>query len=271
MKKIVIAILALSIALSGCGKKQEVVVNSTISNGAVSSVVQTSSINSGISSTTTTTSSVNSTITSSSNVSSKNGSSSSTTSSNAATTVEATGITIDTPTKASVIGKTIPMKAVVSPANVTNKSVTWKSSNEAIAKVDANGNVSTIALGTASITATTINGKTVSTVVNVARKIDFLGPFCYYDKVDRDKYFVVHYAWDNNFGLSVDELKKYTNMEGHKILEVKEFVFDIFTEIIFKISVEEASDNFKSELKEHPYGLWDYQENSGISQHTLNT
>ncbi|WP_143412184.1 Ig-like domain-containing protein [Arabiibacter massiliensis] len=48
--------------------------------------------------------------------------------------------------------------ATVEPATASNKAVTWASSNEGVAMVDAEGNVAPVAAGTAAITATTADG-----------------------------------------------------------------------------------------------------------------
>ncbi|OQA95662.1 MAG: Gellan lyase precursor [Bacteroidetes bacterium ADurb.Bin217] len=71
------------------------------------------------------------------------------------------------------IGATSQATATVSPANAGDKSVTWTSSNTAVASVNANGVVTAIASGTAIITATSVAAPTVSgsatiTVSNVA-------------------------------------------------------------------------------------------------------
>ncbi|MBO0998041.1 Ig domain-containing protein [Bacillus sp. SD075] len=64
-------------------------------------------------------------------------------------------------------GKTLTLSATVSPSHTTNKTVKWKSSNTKIAKVDSKGKVTAIGVGTAKITATTINGKASSTTIHV--------------------------------------------------------------------------------------------------------
>ena len=55
-------------------------------------------------------------------------------------------------------GGVVDLKANVIPAGATNKDVTWSSSNEGVATVDANGRVTVLAEGEAIITATTMDG-----------------------------------------------------------------------------------------------------------------
>ncbi|MCQ6557159.1 Ig-like domain-containing protein [Paenibacillus mendelii] len=68
-------------------------------------------------------------------------------------------------------GDTTKLSAVVAPANATEQGVEWSSSNESIAAVDTNGEVTAIAGGTAVITASTIDGdrmaRTAITVTSV--------------------------------------------------------------------------------------------------------
>lgn len=67
-------------------------------------------------------------------------------------------------------GKTYQLKATVSPSDATNTSVTWASSNTKVAKVDANGKVTSVKKGTAVITATAADGsgKKASCTITVA-------------------------------------------------------------------------------------------------------
>ena len=62
---------------------------------------------------------------------------------------------------------TYNLKATVSPSNATNKTVNWSSSNSNIESVDQKGKVTAKAVGTATITAKTSNGKTAKCTVNV--------------------------------------------------------------------------------------------------------
>ncbi len=64
-------------------------------------------------------------------------------------------------------GKTAALKATIAPKNTDYKTVTWASSNPAVATVDAKGKVKAIATGTATIAATTSNGITAVCTVTV--------------------------------------------------------------------------------------------------------
>ena len=69
-------------------------------------------------------------------------------------------------TKAS---ETLQLAATVTPGDVANKNVTWKTSNPAVATVDAKGEVTAVANGTCTITVTTEDGgKSATCVITVA-------------------------------------------------------------------------------------------------------
>ena len=72
--------------------------------------------------------------------------------------VPTTGIILNNATTTIGIGGTTQLTATVSPSDATNKNVNWTSSNTSVATVSANGLVSAVALGTATITVTTIDG-----------------------------------------------------------------------------------------------------------------
>lgn len=60
------------------------------------------------------------------------------------------------------IGQTDTLTTTITPDNVTNKNVVWKSSDESIATVDQTGKVIAVKEGTATITATTTDGSNLS-------------------------------------------------------------------------------------------------------------
>ena len=66
-------------------------------------------------------------------------------------------VTVEAGTTVSV-GKTLQATATVKPGNATNKKVTWKSSDESIATVDANGVITAKKAGKVVITATSTDG-----------------------------------------------------------------------------------------------------------------
>lgn len=73
-------------------------------------------------------------------------------------TVSVTGVTVSPATASVNVGATLPLGATVSPTNATNKSVVWSSSNSAAATVNSSGVVTGVAAGSATITATTVDG-----------------------------------------------------------------------------------------------------------------
>ncbi len=78
-------------------------------------------------------------------------------------TIAVTGINITPANVALEVGQTAQLNETVSPANATDKSVSWSSSNAAIATVNANGVVTAVAAGTATITSTTNDGSFTAT------------------------------------------------------------------------------------------------------------
>ena len=83
------------------------------------------------------------------------------------------GVSISTSESSINVGNTLQLEATVSPSNATNQNVTWSSSNPEIATVDeATGLVTGIALGTATIIATSVDGgKTATTRVEVVETL----------------------------------------------------------------------------------------------------
>ncbi len=64
-------------------------------------------------------------------------------------------------------GKSYTLKAAITPANATNKTLSWKSSNVKVAKVSQSGKVTAQKAGTATITVSAANGKKAACKVTV--------------------------------------------------------------------------------------------------------
>ena len=80
-----------------------------------------------------------------------------------------TGIKLDADEMKLSVGNVGTLKATVEPTDATDKTVTWTSSNTSVATVDANGNVTGVAVGTATITAQA-GDKTATCKVTVTEK-----------------------------------------------------------------------------------------------------
>ena len=75
-----------------------------------------------------------------------------------------TGVTLDKVEATLEVKETVTLVATVAPANATNKDVTWTSDNDAVATV-ADGVVTAVSVGTATIVVTTVDGNFADTCV----------------------------------------------------------------------------------------------------------
>jgi uncharacterized protein YjdB len=72
--------------------------------------------------------------------------------------VPVTGVSLSDSIFTRAIDETIQLTATISPNGATNSAVSWSSSNEAVATVDASGVVTAVSAGSVTITATTSDG-----------------------------------------------------------------------------------------------------------------
>ncbi len=79
--------------------------------------------------------------------------------------VAVSGITLNKSTNTIEVGSTDTLIATVAPANATNKNMNWSSDTTSVATVNSSGVVTAVAPGTATITATTIDGNFSATSV----------------------------------------------------------------------------------------------------------
>lgn len=84
------------------------------------------------------------------------------------TTVSVESVSLNKSTLTLPRKESYTLQATINPSDATNKNVTWASSDDKIATVDASGKVTAVAVGKATITVTTADGaKTASCVVTV--------------------------------------------------------------------------------------------------------
>lgn len=82
-------------------------------------------------------------------------------------TILAVGIQINENIESMKVGENKKLTATITPENVTDNSITWKSSDESIATVSATGEVMAKIAGTVQITASTTNGKTNTITIKI--------------------------------------------------------------------------------------------------------
>lgn len=88
--------------------------------------------------------------------------------------ISAEDITLNKTSATLVKGKTIQLRATVTPAEATDGKVTWKSSNTKVATVTSGGNVKAVSAGTATITAVTEGGLKATCKILIPYKIKFI-------------------------------------------------------------------------------------------------
>ncbi len=81
--------------------------------------------------------------------------------------IPVTALTLNILNREAVIGDTFTINAEILPENATNKTIDWSSSNENIASVDSNGNVTILNVGNCVITASSTDGSDISSECHI--------------------------------------------------------------------------------------------------------
>lgn len=76
--------------------------------------------------------------------------------------VDVSAVSVSPQTATVKVGESVTLSATITPSDATDKTITWTSSDATVATVDA-GRVTGVAVGSATITATTVNGGKTST------------------------------------------------------------------------------------------------------------
>ena len=120
-----------------------------------------------------------------------------------AATIEPTGITVDKDDVTIGVGESFTITATVLPENATDKTVTWDSSNPSVATVDANGMVTGVAPGNASIVAHSSNERTAicHVIVTASQTATKAALRKFYDAMD-GPHWKIERKWDDSKSLS---------------------------------------------------------------------
>ncbi|MEX5936918.1 Ig-like domain-containing protein [Mammaliicoccus sciuri] len=86
--------------------------------------------------------------------------------------IPVTGVTISPKTTSVDVDATTKLNSTVAPSTATNKSVSYKSSDEAVATVSSNGTVTGVAEGKATITVTTLDGNKSDTATVTVNAVE---------------------------------------------------------------------------------------------------
>ena len=179
------------------------------------------------------------------------------------------------------VGQTATLSATIKPPETEDKTVTWSSNNRLVAIVDTKGKVTAKALGTATITAQTSNGKTATVKVTVKlkkAKVLWVGNSKTYVQ-DIDRKFV---SIMSNLGYEIDStrvsaggstlLENY-NSRGANIHKAYDYVFlqeqtdtslDESTFYSGALAIAKAVKAKNSDVKVYVRKTW-YLNNSGSS------
>lgn len=86
-----------------------------------------------------------------------------------------------------ITGETATLTAMVTPEDATDKTITWTSSDASVVTVSANGEVTAVQVGTATITASSTDGKTATCTVTVSERVgDFEYEGIWYTVIDSE-------------------------------------------------------------------------------------
>ena len=177
--------------------------------------------------------------------------------------VIATSLTLDNEELKMYIGDAVQLTATVLPDNTTNKVVTWTSSDDEVATVDENGNVTAVSIGTATITATTTDGSNLSATCEVTveqKMVKLIMQNSYYNTVElfllpgtEQKMRIL--AVDNYYVLNSVVLngKNVTEEVVDGIYTTPALMEDAVLNISFSIPTAEETPSVNSRIKAYGY------------------
>ncbi len=172
--------------------------------------------------------------------------------------IEVSAVTANIKDKILATGNKLKITATISPADATNKTVTWASSDSSAASVDTSGNVTALKKGTTAITATSSNGKKCTINISIIEKI--IIEIDAYSPMDTEDSYIVMLKFSKDSGLTVDQLKTYVTITNNTVFD---YVYDPVgggrNGLVCMLNTP-IDRNLTVTLKEGPNGMWDKQE-----------
>ncbi len=152
--------------------------------------------------------------------------------------IEVASVAINKSNETLYVGGKIQLKVSVLPSNATNKTVTWSTSNEGVAKVSSDGLVEAVSVGTATITAKSNNDKTATMTVDVVKDEELPEGVIFasnFDSAIMPRNFVVNNGGGGNTYISDGQLNMSTVGQGTTSANI------IFDEALYGTVVVETS------------------------------
>lgn len=126
------------------------------------------------------------------------------------TNIPVTGISLDKQTMTLSVGSTGTLKATLSPFNATGSEITWSSSNTAVATVSSSGVITAIAVGSTTITCTTLDG---TKKANCTLTVTADQSSVYFPDANFRNYMISNFDLDKDGKISISEANKVTNIK----------------------------------------------------------
>jgi len=169
--------------------------------------------------------------------------------------VDVTSVTLSQAEAALTVGSTLTLIPTVAPADATNKTVTWTTSDASVATVDANGVVTAQGLGTATITATATNGTadtsddlsttctvTVAAPINAVSEDGTIGAFT--DANGQTRMGIVVTLNGNKYAISMSNETDLTGLSGTYTKKVGDYTYYNFADACAKFANNQTDGSY---------------------------
>ena len=169
--------------------------------------------------------------------------------------VDVTSVTLSQAEAALTVGSTLTLIPTVAPADATNKTVTWTTSDASVATVDANGVVTAQGLGTATITATATNGTadtsddlsttctvTVAAPINALSEVGTVGAFT--DVNGQTRLGIVTMLNGSKYAIALNNETDITGLSGTYTKKVGDYTYYNFADACAKFANNQTDGSY---------------------------